>query len=91
MNWYEKYKVGQKVKVVKKVESWGYPDYQYGATWACAMNETIGNVYEIVKIDKKIGIQLSTNFRLLTSYWYPVESLADAKVKGEQLYFDYND
>ena len=95
MNWYEKYKVGQKVKVVKKVESWGYPDYWYGATWARAMNETIGNVYKIVGIDKKIGIRLLTKSESLSSlkynYWYPVESLADVKVKGEQLYFDYND
>ena len=95
MNWCEKYKVGQKVKVVKKVKSWGGPMYSYGAHWPQAMNETIGNVYEIVEIDKKTGIRLLTKSESLNSlrynYWYPVESLADVKVKGEQLYFDYND
>ena len=86
MNWYEKFKVGQKVRVVKKVNHWD------GADWVTEMNQTMGKVYKIVQINKGVGYRLSTQIRVdfsrtLWDYYYPVESLAC--VKGEQLLFSF--
>lgn len=88
MKWYEKFKVGQKVRVVRKVDSWNYG----GRTdWVENMNQTIGKTYKIAEIDKYIGYrlctQLKTGFSSFYNYWYPLKSLAC--VKGEQLLFSF--
>jgi len=92
MKWYEIFKVGQKVKVTKKVSNW---NYKYGTMWnEKYMDGTVGKIYEIIKIDKKIGYRLNTqlpvNFdNMLYNYWYPAEALEKENVKGEQLLFGF--
>ena len=86
MKWYEKFKVGQKVKVVKKVNHWD------GADWVENMNQTVGKIYKVAKIDKSAGYRLSTQIPVafsatLWDYCYPIESLSC--VKGEQLLFNF--
>ena len=90
MEWYEKFKVGQKVRVVKKVLVWKLPDGG-GTGWnPHYMDKTIGNVYEIREIRKRTGYQLGTGEGgLPMNYWYPVESLVLERVKGEQLLFSF--
>lgn len=87
MWWYEKFKVGQKVKVVKKVATWRYGS-NYGISWNnFLMDKTIGKVYKISEINKDVGYRLRTSVIDGSDYYYPVESLA--YVKGEQLVFDF--
>ena len=89
MKWYEKFKVGRKVRVIKKVRVWKLCGGG-GTCWNSAyMDKTIGNVYEIRKIDKHIGYQLGTRGEVPMDYWYPAESLALDRVKGEQLLFNF--
>ena len=89
MKWYEKFKVGQKVRVIKKVLVWRLPGGG-GSGWnSCYMDKTIGNVYEIRKIDKHTGYQLWPEGKAGMGYWYPVESLAPERVKGQQLLFNF--
>lgn len=81
MQWYEKFKVGQKVNVVKRIDSW------LGASWVKKMDGTINKTYEILDIDEYIGYLLSTTNDVGRTFWYSVESLA--YVKGQQLLFDF--
>jgi len=86
MKWYEKFKVGQKVKVVKKISFWRY--YDRRTDWVDDMNQTINKIYKIIEIDKYIGCKLHTQiFNKYSStkcdYWYPVEALQ--ALIGQQL------
>ena len=93
MKWYEKFKVGQKVKVVRKVDVWSFNE-RGGASWVSGMDNTIGKLYEIVQINKDVGYQLLTDetagdtfYYYPMNYWYPLESLGH--IKGEQLLFSF--
>lgn len=87
MKWYEKFKVGQKVRVVRKTKTWEFPDGG-GCDWnSDYMNQTIGKIYRIVEVNKKVGYRLETYFEIGSDYFYPVDSLAG--VKGEQLLFSF--
>ena len=59
MKWCEKFRVGQKVKVVKKITSWQFENYDSyrgrGADWADDRDKTIGKVVRVVRIDSDIG------------------------------------
>lgn len=88
MKWYEKFKVGQKVKVIKKVPQWKYK--HNFIPWAGSMDGTIGKFYEIIDIDASVGYKLYTNLGVWgDNYWYPAESLAPAIIKGQQLLFNF--
>ena len=97
MKWYEKFKVGQKVRVVKKVTSWRLDNYNgdghtgRGATWVSDMDKTIGKVSTIIFIDTDVGYRLETrkDTHYKYNYWYPVESLEEVNVKGRQLLFSF--
>lgn len=98
MRWYDKFKVGQRVKVVKKIGSWRFAGFcngngftDRGATWVWDMDKTIGGVFEIVKIDSNVGYRLGTKESVGYdyNYWYPVESLEAENVKGQQLLFNF--
>lgn len=98
MKWYEKFKVGQEVKVVKKIASWTFVNGG-GTSWTSPeMDKTIGKTYKIKTVKKTVGYQLLTEKdfpyehddmggEIGFNYWYPVESLAC--VKGEQLLFNF--
>jgi len=88
MQWYEKFSIGQEVRVVRKVDDWSYG---YGASWVDGMNQTINKVYKIIQIRTNVGFQLNTgdNDKWIPDYWYPAEALAD--VKGQQLLFNFMD
>lgn len=50
MKWYDKFKVGQKVRVVKKIQEWDYDDM--GASWNDGgMDKTMSKVYKIIRFD----------------------------------------
>ncbi len=91
MEWFEKFKVGQKVKVVKGVKFWYFKESSCptGATWDIDMDITIGKVFEIICIDKNIGYRLKTDkiTHCKYNYWYPMESLRI--LAGRQLLFDF--
>lgn len=88
MKWFEKFKVGQKVKVIRKATHWIYGGTS--VSWNSeAMDKTIGKIYKIDFIDKSAGYRLSTGVELGFDYYYPVESLASVKVKGKQLLFNF--
>lgn len=91
MEWHKKFKVGQEVKVTKKIQSWD--DGIFGTSWDDRyMDKTIGRVYKIKKISPILGYQLLTenDFPLDSfNYWYPVESLEAVITKGQQLTFDF--
>ena len=94
MEWFDKFKVGQRVRVVRKISFWRFEDFNNGmkgrgANWAYEMDGTIGKALEIVYIDTDIGYRLGTE-KVTPSqynYWYPVESLR--AIVGEQLVFDF--
>jgi len=86
MKWYEKFKVGQEVKVTKKVIVWRFPN-DGGCSWARGMDETVGKIYKIVDIDVHIGYRLDTDSKVEYDYWYPVESLQG--MAGIQLLFNF--
>ena len=90
MEWYNKFKVGQGVKVVKKVVRWKF-DNGGGAGWNTGgfMDKTVGKVYTIVSIDNYIGYLLSTRDAVGSNYWYPVVALQESVKVGEQLLFDF--
>lgn len=98
MKWYEQFKVGQEVKVIKKVLCWKLSDGG-GCSWnEHFMDETIGKVYKIIEIKKYVGYKLSTQInrnkfgdRHNMDFWYPVEALVLFKVKGQQLLFNFMD
>lgn len=88
-----KYKVGDMVRVVKKIKTWKFSNGG-GNTWTKYMDKTIGNVYTIIKIDKYIGYLLETqayigNLDGRYNFWYPIESLGMSI--GEQLMFDFKE
>lgn len=88
MKWYEKFRVGQKVRVVKKVAAWKLPGG--GTTWNSRfMDRSVGRVYKIVEIHKGTGYRLETRKELNYAFWYPVESLEEINVKGKQLLFNF--
>jgi hypothetical protein len=97
MEWFNKFQVGEKVKVVKKVTSWQFDSYNgdgltgRGASWSEDMNKTIGKVFTIISIDTNIGYRLETDksTQYKYNYWYPVESLEEKNVKGRQLLFKF--
>lgn len=93
MEWYEEFKIGQEVRVVKKVECWKYCG---GSTdWNSQfMDGTLGKVYKIIEIEETAGYKLHTQIptpydRYLYDYYYPVESLTCVNVKGQQLLFSF--
>jgi len=92
MKWYEKFKVGQKVKVVRKIVEWTFPNGS-GCSWFSEdMDGTIGKLYKIIEVSKNIGYRLHIQIPFngvgeSYDYWYPVESLAG--IKGEQLTFAF--
>ena len=95
MEWFEKFKVGQRVRVVKKVSVWqldgwgGHGLVGGRASWVRDMDKTIGKIYSIVQIDSDVGYRLETD--KISSYqynhWYPMESLRG--LVGEQLQFNF--
>ena len=94
MKWNEKFKVGQRVKVVKKIESWRFNNFSGGyggggADWVSGMDKTIGKVFKIINIDTDIGYRLGTKKFTYSpyNYWYPIESLQVSV--GEQLLFNF--
>ena len=95
MEWYKKFKVGQKVKVVKMVNNWNYAGRQIG--WSSKyMDRTIGQIYKIIKISGESGYSLQTQIPTdygvgLYDYWYPAESLESPIKVGEQLLFSFMD
>jgi len=88
MQWYEKFKVGQRVKVVKKTGDWNY-GIRNGWNLDGHMDNTIGKVYEIIRINNSLGYLLATGKQTGQDFWYPVESLEEINVKGRQLLFDF--
>ncbi len=95
MEWYNKFKVGQKVRVVRGVSNWVYSMEQ--TNWNNKyMDRTIGQVYEIKEISRERGYKLHTQIPVdwcdkLYNYWYPAESLESPIKVGEQLLFSFMD
>lgn len=87
MIWYEKYKVGMEVKVIKKVDSWNYGCGEI--RWNKHMDKTINRVYEVVDIDEDCGCKLFTRKYIGYNFWYPLEYLAYFWPNGQQLVFDF--
>ena len=90
VEWYKKFKVGQKVRVVTKIAFWVYNGHT--TSWGGNdMNTTIGKIYMIKSINKFIGYELGTagDCSFIYNYWYPVEALELARVKGKQLLFKF--
>lgn len=89
MKWYEKFKVGQKVKVIRKVVSWEIDGCTRRWNTAGDMNITIGKVYEIKQIQNGVGFQLRTekDVGYKCNYWYPIEALQG--LAGTQLEFAF--
>lgn len=89
MEWYNKFKVGQEVRVVEKIQDWRF-NGRGGATWVCQMDRTINKVFRIIDINADRGYLLNTSgIGLEWNYWYPVESLQEPAFVGEQLLFDF--
>lgn len=88
MKWYEKFRAGQKVRVVKRVLYWRVCG---GGTvsWNPDMDRTIGKSYQIKHIDEYGGYELYTekDTKYKCNYYYPVESLAC--IVGTQLEFSF--
>ena len=97
MKWYDKFKVGQEVRVVEAITSWRFDNWNgdgytgRGAVWTPDMDKTIGKVFTIIFIDSDIGYKLETrkDTYYKYNYWYPAESLEEINVKGRQLLFDF--
>lgn len=93
----DKFKVGQRVRVIKKVSSWSY--YGIQCSWDEGMDMTIGKVYTVIAaIAGKDGIECNSEYRLNTSetdvnsdwdYFYPEESLEAGIEIGQQLLFSF--
>jgi len=86
MKWYEKFKVGQEVRVTKKVAAWRFPN-DGGCSWARDMDKTVGKTYKIIKINRSVGYLLDTYDNVGYDYWYPAESLQ--LLVGVQLLFSF--
>lgn len=97
MKWFERFKAGQEVRVVKAITSWRFDNFNgdsltgRGATWVSDMDKTIGKVFTIIFIDSDIGYRLETReyTHYKYNYWYPAESLEEINVKGRQLMFNF--
>lgn len=89
MKWYHKFKVGQEVRVIKKISAWRAYDGGYKIGWSTDMDKTIGKFYKIKSVDRFVGYELWTkgDTYYKYNYWYPMESLS--YVKGRQLLFDF--
>ena len=95
MKWYEKFKVGQEVRVVRKTAKWRFDNWEgcglsgRGAEWTGDMDKTIGKVYEIIEINTDVGYKLATmkDTHYEYNYFYPIESLAC--IVGRQLEFAF--
>lgn len=86
MKWYNKFNVGQKVRVIRKISYWSFPNGGR-CSWVNSMDTTIGRAYKIEQIRTDAGYLLNTHNEVISNYWYPMESLAS--VKGEQLMFNF--
>ena len=84
MKWYEKFKVGQEVKVTRKTGNWNYGE---SASWVYQMDTTVGKVYKIERIDKYFGCRLASTDGPFSGYWYPIEALQI--ITGQQLLFEF--
>ncbi len=89
MKWYKKFKVGQRVRVVKKVDFWKVGGETTRWNSEGDMDRTIGKVYIIKGIRRHTGFQLQTreDVKHKCNYWYPVESLTYGGCA--QLLFDF--
>ena len=87
--WYDKFKVGQEVRVVKKVASWKVGGQTTKWNIAGDMDITIGKIYKIKQIGKRVGFQLWTekDVKYKCNYWYPVNALQ--VLVGRQLLFNF--
>ena len=93
----KKFKVGQRVRIIKKVDSWTY--YGIRTPWWAGLNDNndgIGNVYTIIAIAGKGGIDFCSGYRLNTetfecdwNAFYPEESLEAEIEIGQQLLFSF--
>ena len=54
------WKIGQLVKVVKKVQGWRDKSAEFYTDWISDMDKCIGNVYKIVAIEQE-GYKLNTS------------------------------
>ena len=89
-----KYKIGQKVKVVKQISWWNYGRYTVG--WIPPMDRTLNKTYEIIEIDKTCyGYRLNTRINVVKSidwdastenFWYPEESLKPINTRKQLLF-----
>lgn len=91
MEWYEKFKINQEVKVIRKVVSWRYSGCIINWNRAGDMDITIGKFYKIKQIRKRIGFQLWTekDTKYNHNFWYPLEALQEPLLVGEQLLFNF--
>ena len=77
------FKVGDKVKVVKRAEN-------KLLSWVYSMNQTIGNTYIIMSIGSYGNVKGTYKIQTETGIWYYLpESLKKVSVKGEQLLFSF--
>lgn len=81
-----KYEIGDRVKVVRKVEKIGF-------YWNPLMDGTIGKVYTVLCITHKREYRLDTKIKVGDegeyNFIYLSESLEPEAVKGQQLEFDF--
>ena len=89
-----KYKLGDRVKVIKCVYAWSSPTVEgCNITWAINANNAIGKVFEIVEV--RTSYWGSVDYRLKTfdcckhNWLFPEESLELEVVIGEQLLFSF--
>lgn len=81
-----KYEIGDRVKVVRKVEKTGF-------YWNPLMDGTLGKVYTVLYITYTRKYRLDTKIKVGDegeyNFIYLPESLEPAIVKGQQLEFDF--
>ncbi len=89
----DKFKIGQRVRVVKRVNGWSY--YGKHTPWDDKMDGLIGLEFTIIYISKVddfggcSGYRLNTQEKIEWDCWCPEESLKAEIVVGEQLQFDF--
>ncbi len=79
-----KYKIGDGVKVVKRIRLWDGPQ----GMWISAMDTTLDKYFTIFQIGESgylLNTKICTGIRF--NYWYSADSF-DVKI-GEQLVFDF--
>ena len=84
----KKFKVGQRVRVIKKVQSW---NSSHGV-WCNCMDWSLGKVYtvlEVTNIDYLLDTAYDLNNYLVYNYFYPEESLEAEIEIGQQLLFPF--